>query len=232
MDNNLPENIHTFFGDEDEPDDMPEEEPYNEPEEEPEEEPETEDELVNDRETRLTEKLIKNRTILISTDINDKVVDRIIKSLTLMEQDDPDKPITVYINSPGGGADSGFAIYDMFRFVKPPIHTIVSGICASAAVIIYLGGEKGKRFALPNSRFMLHEPRFLSTAYGQASDLAIVARELLRMKDRYNKIVAEATGKSLEKVTEDSKRDFWLTADEAVEYGLVDRIVTSKSELD
>ena len=181
-------------------------------------------------EHNLAERLIKNRAIMISTDINDEVVDRVIKNLILMEEDDPEKPITVYINSPGGGADSGFAVYDMFRFIKPPIKTIVSGICASAAVIIFLGAEPGSRFSLPNSRFMLHEPRYLSTAYGQASDLAIVAKELLRMKDRYNTIVAEATGKDLEKITEDSKRDFWLDAQQALDYGLVDKIITSKTE--
>ncbi len=183
-------------------------------------------------EARLVERLIKNRAILVSTDVDEVVVDKIIKNLILMEQDDSDKPITIYINSPGGGADSGFAIYDMFRFVKPPIKTIVSGICASAAVIIFLGGEPGSRFALPNSRFMLHEPRYLSTAYGQASDLAIVAKELLRMKERYNKIVAEATGKDLEKITNDSKRDFWLEAKEALDYGIVDKVVEKNIELE
>lgn len=182
-------------------------------------------------ESRITERLIQNRTILISTDINDEVVDRVIKNLILMEQEDANKPVDVYINSPGGGADSGFAIYDMFRFIKPPVRTIVSGICASAAVIIFLGGRPGSRFALPNSRFMLHEPRYLSTAYGQASDLAIVAKELLRMKDRYNGIVAEATGKPLDKITEDSKRDFWLDAKEALEYGLVNKVVTKNDEI-
>ena len=192
---------------------------------------------TNDDEERksdrsLAERLISTRSILISTDINDKVVDRIIKNLTLMEQGNTEKPITVYINSPGGGADSGFAIYDMFRFVKSPVRTIVSGICASAAVIVFLGGEPGSRFSLPNSRFMLHEPRYLSTAYGQASDLAIVAKELLRMKERYNNIVAEATGKDLTSISEDSKRDFWLEAQEALEYGLVNRIITRNAELD
>lgn len=182
-------------------------------------------------ESRITERLIQNRTILISTDINDEVVDRVIKNLILMEQEDANKPVDVYINSPGGGADSGFAIYDMFRFIKPPVRTIVSGICASAAVIIFLGGRPGSRFALTNSRFMLHEPRYLSTAYGQASDLAIVAKELLRMKDRYNGIVAEATGKPLDKITEDSKRDFWLDAQEAFKYGLVNKIVTKNDEI-
>jgi ATP-dependent Clp protease protease subunit len=188
-------------------------------------------EEIEKPESRLAERLIKNRAVLISTDIDEDVVDTVMKNLILMEQDDPQKPIAVYINSPGGGADSGFAIYDMFRFIKPPVKTIVSGICASAAVIVFLGGEPGSRFSLPNSRFMLHEPRYLSTAYGQASDLAIVAKELLRMKDRYNRIVAEATGKDLGVITDDSKRDFWLEAQEAVEYGLVDKIVATNSEI-
>lgn len=197
-------------------------------------EPETEEEVEEKEkkpDMRLAERLLKSRTIMISTSIDDEVVDRVIKHLTLMEQDDPEKPITVYINSPGGGADSGFAIYDMFRFIKPPVRSIVSGICASAALIIFLGADQGQRFSLPNSRFMMHEPRFLSTSYGQASDLAIVARELLRMKDRYNQIIAEATGKDLEKITEDSQRDFWLAAQEAVDYGLVNKIVATNSDL-
>jgi ATP-dependent Clp protease, protease subunit len=181
--------------------------------------------------SRMVERLIQNRTVLISTEINDEVVDRIFKNLILMEQEDASKPIDVYINSPGGGADSGFAIYDMFRFIKPPVRTIVSGICASAAVIIFLGGRPGSRYSLPNSRFMLHEPRYLSTAYGQASDLAIVAKELLRMKDRYNKIVADATGKPLDKITDDSKRDFWLDSQEALDYGLVNKIIAKNDEI-
>ena len=129
----------------------------------------------------------------------------------------------MFINSPGGSADSGFAIYDMMRYVKPPLKTIVSGLCASAAVIIFLGGEKGSRLTFPNSRFLLHQPS--SAAYGAASDIEITAKEILNIRRRYNSIVAAETGKSADAIEADANRDFWLSAEAAVEYGLVDRIV-------
>jgi len=180
---------------------------------------------------RITERLLKSRTILISSGIDEETVEDVIRDLVLMEQDSETEPITVYLKSPGGAADCGFAVYDVLRFTKAPVTTLVTGLCASAGVIIFLGGAPERRLALPNSRFMLHEPRFLSASYGQASDLAITARELLKMKDRYNTIVAEATSKTLEKVSKDAQRDFWLSADEAKDYGLVSRIVTSRDEI-
>ena len=183
------------------------------------------------KEERLDERMIKSRTILISSEISNTLVDRIIKNLVVMEEENSEKMITVYINSPGGGADSGFAIYDMLRFVKPPVRTVCSGMCASAGIVIFLAGEENERLSLPNSRFMIHEPRYMSTAYGRASDIAIMARELLKLKDRYNTIVAEATGKTMEEVAKDVQRDFWLSPGEAVEYGLVDRIINSRDEL-
>ena len=183
------------------------------------------------KEEKLDERMIKSRTILISTEISNSLVDRVIKNLIVMEEDDPKKIINVYINSPGGGADSGFAIYDMLRFIKPPVRIICSGMCASAGIIIFLAAEKGNRRSLPNSRFMIHEPRYLSTAYGRASDIAILAKELIKLKDRYNTIIGEATGKSMEEVAKDVQRDFWLSPDEAVEYGLVDKVINSRDEL-
>jgi ATP-dependent Clp protease protease subunit len=180
---------------------------------------------------RLAERLLKSRTVLISSGIDEETVEEVIRDLVLMEQDSKTEPITVYINTPGGAADCGFAIYDVLRFMRPPVTAIVTGLCASAGVIVFLGAPAGRRLALPNSRFMLHEPRFLSAAYGEASDLAITAKELLKMKDRYNTIVAEASGKSLEQVSKDTQRDFWLSADEAKAYGLVTRIVKSRDEV-
>jgi ATP-dependent Clp protease protease subunit len=180
---------------------------------------------------RLAERLLKSRTILISSGIDEDTVEDVIRNLVLMEQDSETEPITVYINSPGGAADCGFAVYDILRFMRPPVTAIVTGLCASAGVIIFLGAAPGRRLALPNSRFMLHEPRFLSAAYGEASDLAITAKELLKMKDRYNTIVAEASGKSLEQVSKDTQRDFWLSAEEAKAYGLITRIVKSRDEV-
>ncbi len=180
---------------------------------------------------RIAERLLKSRTILISASIDEETVEDVIRNLVLMEQDSETEPITVYINSPGGAADCGFAIYDILRFTKPPVTALVTGLCASAGVIIFLGAAPGRRLALPNSRFMVHEPRFLSASYGQASDLAITAKELLKMKDRYNTIVAEATSKTLDQVGNDTRRDFWLSADEAKDYGLVSKIVSSRDEI-
>jgi len=180
-------------------------------------------------EDRLVERLIGKRTVLISRAINDLTAERVIASLVLMEEDDPDKPITVYINSPGGAADSGFAIYDILRFVRPQVRMVCSGLCASAALIIFLAADKGQRYSLPNSRFLLHQP--FTSAWGQATDLQITAKEILKLKDRFNSIVAEATGKSVAKISEDANRDFWLSAKEALEYRLVDKIIASRTEI-
>ena len=180
---------------------------------------------------RFAERMLKSRTILLSSGIDEETVEEVLRSMVLMEQDSQTEPVTLYINSPGGAADCGFAVYDILRFMKPPVTTVVTGLCASAGVIIYLGAVPERRLALPNSRFMLHEPRFLSASYGQASDLAITAKELLKMKDRYNTIVAEATGKTLEVVSKDAQRDFWLSAEEAKDYGLVSKIVHSRDEV-
>ncbi len=191
---------------------------------------ETEEEQREKIEDRLVEKLIKRRTILISRAINEVAAERVIASLLLMEEEDPAEPITVYINSPGGAADSGFAIYDVLRFVRPKVRTICSGLCASAAILVFLAAEKGERYSLPSSRFLLHQP--FTSAWGQATDLQITAKEILKLKDRFNSIVAEATGKSVEQISEDANRDFWLSAKEAVDYHLVDKIITSRTEIE
>lgn len=177
----------------------------------------------------LVMRLMKSRTIFVARGISDRLYERVATQLTILEQMDADKPIHVYVNSPGGSADSGFAIYDAMRFVKPPIYTICNGICASAAVIIFLAAQPGKRFSLPNSRFLLHQPSTMSR--GQATDLEITAKEIMKVRQRYNKIVAEATGRSVDDVTKDADRDFWLDAEEAVEYRLVDHIVANKGDV-
>ena len=191
---------------------------------------ETEEQRKDKMEYKLVERLIKERTILISRAINEVTAERVMGSLILMEQEDSKKPITVFINSPGGAADSGFAIYDILRFVKPQVRTVCSGLCASAAIMIFLAADKGHRYSLPNSRFLLHQP--FTSAWGQAADLEITAKEVLKLKKRFNTIVAEATGKSVEQISEDASRDFWLSAEEAAEYHLVDKIVNSRSEID
>lgn len=182
-----------------------------------------------DDEPKMLEKFLKTRTILISEEVTSELAKRVYQNLLLLEAEDPEKPITVMINSPGGEADSGFGIYDMLRFVKPPIRTIVAGLCASAAILIFLAAKKGDRLSLPHSRFLLHQPS--SASFGQASDLEIAANEIIRLRDRYNEIVSAATGKPADTVAHDADRDFWMAAPQAVEYGLVDRIVTHREEI-
>lgn len=173
--------------------------------------------------------LFDSRTLLISGPVDDKMLrDATVRCLA-MEQKDPKKPITVFINSPGGSADAGFAIYDLLRFVKTPVTTVVNGLCASAGILIHLAGDKKRRFCLPESRFMIHQPSTMGR--GQASDLDITAKEIIKLRDRYNKIIAEACGKAPEDVLEAARRDFWLDAGQALEYGLVSKVVKQRSEL-
>lgn len=174
--------------------------------------------------------LLESRTIIISQAIDSLLARSIYSRLILLEKENPTKPITVIINSQGGSADSGFGIYDMLRFVKPPIITLTAGLCASAAVIIFLAGEKGKRFALPNSRFLIHQPS--TSAVGPAADLEITANQILKIRDQFNMIIANETGHDIQKVTADTNRDFWLSAPEAVEYKLVSKIIQSRSEIE
>ncbi len=174
-------------------------------------------------------KLLDARTLVIAEGVTDALYRKVATMLTLLERKDPKAPITVFVNSPGGSADSGFAIYDLFRFTPCPIVTVANGVVASSAVLIFLGGAQGKRVALPNARFLLHQP---STATrGQASDIDITAREISKIRLRYNEIVAEATGRSLDAIEKDSDRDFWLSAKEAVDYKLANKIVQRRSDL-
>lgn len=182
-----------------------------------------------EEESKMLEKFLKTRTILISEEVTSDLAKRVYQNLLLLESDDVEKPITIIINSPGGEADSGFGIYDMLRFVRPPIRTLVAGLCASAAVLIFVAAEKGNRLSLPHSRYLLHQPS--SASFGQASDLEIAANEIIRLRDRYNEIVSDATGKSVDIVSRDADRDFWMAAPQATEYGLVDKIITRRSEI-
>jgi ATP-dependent Clp protease protease subunit len=163
-----------------------------------------------------------------------KPVDRdlsaaVVGQLLLLEARDPKAPITVYVNCPGGDADSGFGIYDAMRMISAPVTTVCFGLAASAAVIIFVGGKKGRRFTLPNSRFLIHQPSTYSQ--GAASDLEITANEIVKTRDLYNLILSQETGRSDKQILKDVNRDFWLTADEAVEYGLADRVVKSLAQL-
>jgi ATP-dependent Clp protease protease subunit len=173
--------------------------------------------------------IIKARTILVAEEVSDKMYQKVVSRLILMEQDDAKLPITILVNSPGGAADSGFAIFDALRAFKPPIRTICNGLCASAAVLIYLAAPKERRGSLPNSRFLLHQPSTMMQ--GTASDIQINADEILKLRERYNQIVAMETGKSADQVTRDADRDFWLSPGQAKEYGLVGKVIKSLSEM-
>ncbi len=179
---------------------------------------------------RMEDRLLDARTLIIADEVNDALYRRVATMLTLLERKDRKAPITAFVNSPGGSADSGFAIFDLFRFSPCPITTVANGVVASAAVLIFLGAPQGRRVSLPNARFLLHQP---STATrGQASDIDITAREISKLRHRYNEVVSEATGKPIEVVEKDSDRDFWLTAQEAVDYKLANRIFTSRAQLE
>ncbi len=175
-------------------------------------------------------RLLKHRTIVIAKPVDKELMERVTAQLLLLSAESSSKPITVYVNSPGGDADSGFAIYDMMKFVRAPVRTICAGLCASAGIIIFLGGEKGQRFSLPNSRFLIHQPS--TQAMGQASDLEITAKEIIKIREKYNEIVAAETGVAAKQVVKDANRDFWLSADEAKSYGLVSKIVKEMGEIE
>ena len=178
----------------------------------------------------LLQQLLKTRTVMIAKPVDRQLMERVANALTMLEADDPDAPITVFVNSPGGDADSGFAIYDLLKFCRPGVRTVCAGLAASAGVPIFLGGDKGHRYSLPNSRFLLHQPSM--QMMGQASDLEITAAEILKIREKYNGIISQETGRDSDLIRRDCDRDFWLSASEAVEYGLVDRIIEHRGELD
>lgn len=174
--------------------------------------------------------LLRQRVIMVAKPVDRGLMEKVSSALLLLDGRNRERPITVYVNSPGGDADSGFAIYDVMKFVKSPVRTICAGLAASAGVPIFLGGRKGQRFSLPNSRFLIHQPSM--QAMGSASDLEITSGEIERIRAKYNRIIELETGRSAEKVKADCMRDFWLSAEEAVKYGLVDRIVTNLAEIE
>jgi ATP-dependent Clp protease protease subunit len=177
----------------------------------------------------LGRQLLKARSVLLFGTIEPKTTKMAVTQLLALNQMDPKKPIRVYVNSPGGHADDGFAIYDVMRYVSAPVFTICTGLAASAATMVMIGAAKGNRYALPNARVMLHQPS--QGARGTASDIAITAREIIRLREKANEIFARETGHPIDKIEKDMHRDFWMTAEEAVEYGLVDKIVESEKDL-
>ena len=174
--------------------------------------------------------LLQQRVIMIAKPVDRTLMEKACSALLLLDGRSKEKPITVYVNSPGGDADSGFAIYDVMKFIRAPVRTICAGLAASAGVPIFLGGRKGMRYTLPNSRFLIHQPSM--QAMGSASDLEITSSEIERIREKYNKIIELETGKAADKVKNDAMRDFWLDAKQAVEYGLADRIVLGANEID
>jgi ATP-dependent Clp protease protease subunit len=173
--------------------------------------------------------LFKSRTVLLFGEINDKVARSITAQLVALSSDS-DKPIRMFINSPGGHVESGDTIFDMIRFVRAPVHVIGTGCVASAGALIFIAAKKEHRFCLPNTRFMLHQPS--GGAMGKASDIAIEAKEIIRMRLRLNETFARETGQSLEKITRDTERNYWMSAEEAVAYGLAYKVINVATDLD
>ena len=170
--------------------------------------------------------LLKERIIFLGTPINDQVANLIIAQLLFLEREDPDKGINLYINSPGGVISAGLAIYDTMHLIAPEVSTICLGMAASMATILLSGGEKGKRYILPNSTVHMHQP--LGGAQGQASDIEIAAREIIRLQDKVRIMLSENTGQTYDKIARDTDRDYYMTAEQAVEYSLVDEILGAK----
>jgi len=176
-----------------------------------------------DRAFDIYSRLLRERIIFLGTGIDDQVADSLVAQLLFLEAEDPEKDIQIYVNSPGGSVTAGLAIYDTMQQVAPDVVTICYGLAASMGAFLLSGGTKGKRLALPNARIMIHQP--LGGAQGQAVDIEIQAREILYLKDTLNGLLAEHTGQPLEKIAEDTDRDYFLSPAEAVQYGLIDRVV-------
>ena len=171
-------------------------------------------------------RLLKDRIIFLTGEINDQVADLVVAQLLFLESEDPDKDIQIYINSPGGSVSAGFAIYDTMQYIKPDVSTICVGLAASMGAFLLLAGEKGKRYALPNADIMIHQP--LGGAQGQASDIQIHAEKILKTRKQLNAIIAERTGQTLKKVEKDTDRDFFMSAEEAKAYGIIDDVIVKR----
>ncbi len=173
-------------------------------------------------------RLLKDRIIMIGDEINDHIANSVVAQLLFLEADNPDKDISIYINSPGGSISAGFAIFDTMQYIKPDVRTICTGMAASFGAMLLLAGTKGKRFALPNSEIMIHQP--LGGSRGQATDIEISAKRILKHRELINGIIAERTGQSIEKINQDTDRDYFMSAEEAKAYGIIDEIVYPKNK--
>jgi len=182
---------------------------------------------VGERAFDIYSRLLRERIIFLGTPIDDKVADSLVAQLLYLEAEDPEKDIQIYINSPGGSVYSGLAIYDTMQQIQPDIVTICYGIAASMGAFLLSGGTKGKRMALPSSRIMIHQP--LGGAQGQASDIEIQAKEILYIKQRLNELIAGHTAQPFDKIAADTERDFYMSSEDAVEYGLIDKVITKST---
>ncbi|RDV37529.1 ATP-dependent Clp endopeptidase proteolytic subunit ClpP [Bradymonadaceae bacterium TMQ3] len=176
-------------------------------------------------------RLLKDRIIFLGTQVNDQIANSIIAQLLFLESDDPEKEISLYINSPGGSVTAGLAIYDTMQYVKAPVTTICLGQAASMGAVLLAAGEPGRRFSLPNSRILIHQP-LMGGLSGQATDIDIQAREILKLRETLNGILARHTGQSLESIERDTDRDFFMSAEDAREYGLVDEVISPRAKQD
>jgi len=175
-------------------------------------------------------RLLKDRIIFLGTALNDEIANLIIAQLLFLESEEPDKDINFYVNSPGGLVTAGLAVYDTMQYIKPDITTVCIGQAASMGALLLAAGAHGKRYSLPNSRILIHQP--MGGFQGQASDIEIQAKEILRMKDRLNQILVDHTGKKMEDIRKDTDRDFFMSGAEAKKYGIVDHVIANRDDLD
>jgi len=172
-------------------------------------------------------RLLKERVVFLVGPVNDHTANLVVAQMLFLESENPDKDISLYINSPGGSVSAGLAIYDTMQFIKPDVSTLCTGLAASMGAFLLAAGAKDKRFSLPNSRIMIHQP--LGGASGQAADIEIQAREILYLRERLNMILAEETGQSIDQIAKDTDRDNFMSAEQAVEYGMIDKVLTHRS---
>lgn len=177
----------------------------------------------------IMQKLLESRNLILGQEINDEVTQRMITQLLLLEAMDATKDIRLFINSPGGSADGGFAIFDAIRFIKPPVKTIAVGLVASAATIVLIAAKKEHRFAFSHCRLLIHQPS--TQLHGSAADIDITAQEILKLRDKANQLIAAETGQTVQKVATDTNRDYWMGPDEGKKYGLIHKIVRTRDEL-
>jgi ATP-dependent Clp protease protease subunit len=171
-------------------------------------------------------RLLRDRIVFLGTPIDDDIANLVIAQMLFLESDDPDKDIFLYLNTPGGSVSSGMAIYDTIQYIKPPVNTVCMGQAASMGALLLAAGKKGKRYALPHSRIMIHQP--LGGFQGQATDIGIQAREILRLKEELNKILSILTNQPLEKIAADTERDYYMSGDDAVGYGIIDEVIVNR----